>query len=174
MIWCWEITCQSWPRGVHPEWHSAMDLCPGVAGCRLPALQPFQGEVPTGRFQVFQSLTSQLPPAMARSSWRGTPPGWGSWTGSWGRSACSRSATTPSWTRSSSRKENCNCIENLKPRVAMPMIQGYNVDPEKPWCAPYAWSEPTYTKKVFLTFSLTYTNQLREKQKAWAEQASSK
>ena len=33
-------------------------------------------------------------------------------------------------------------------RMAMAMVEGYNINMEKPWCAPFAWSEPTYTRKV--------------------------
>ena len=38
-------------------------------------------------------------------------------------------------------------------RTALDMVEGYMVDPEKPWCAPFARSEPNFSVKVKLLFS---------------------
>ena len=37
-----------------------------------------------------------------------------------------------------------------KLRTALDMVEGYMVDPEKPWCAAFARSEPNFSVKVTL------------------------
>ena len=39
-----------------------------------------------------------------------------------------------------------NISANL--RTALDMVEGYMVDPDKPWCAPFARSEPNFSVKV--------------------------
>ena len=41
------------------------------------------------------------------------------------------------------------------------LVEGYLIDPSKPWCNPFAISEPSFTKKVeCLFFSSIYENLL--------------
>ena len=49
-------------------------------------------------------------------------------------------------------------------KMAMAIVEGYNINMEKPWCAPFAWSEPVYTRKVRTAHSLNHSPQIREKQ----------
>ena len=42
----------------------------------------------------------------------------------------------------------CNISGKL--RTALDMVEGYMVDPDKPWCAPFARSEPNFSVKVAL------------------------
>ena len=35
-------------------------------------------------------------------------------------------------------------------RTALDMVEGYMVDPDKPWCASFARSEPNFSVKVTL------------------------
>ena len=42
----------------------------------------------------------------------------------------------------------CNISDKL--RTALDMVEGYMVDPDKPWCAPFARSEPNFSVKVAL------------------------
>ena len=39
---------------------------------------------------------------------------------------------------------------SAKLRTALDMVEGYMVDPEKPWCASFARSEPNFSVKVIL------------------------
>lgn len=39
---------------------------------------------------------------------------------------------------------------SAKPRTALDMVEGYMVDPDKPWCASFARSEPNFSVKVTL------------------------
>ena len=41
---------------------------------------------------------------------------------------------------------------SAKLRTALDMVEGYMVDPEKPWCASFARSEPNFSVKVTLVF----------------------
>ena len=48
---------------------------------------------------------------------------------------------------------NCKRFWGIVPtRTALDMVEGYMVDPEKPWCAPFARSEPNFSVKVKLLF----------------------
>ena len=50
------------------------------------------------------------------------------------------------------------------------LVEGYLIDPSKPWCNPFAISEPSFTKKVeyffFQRMSLPFTNRKSKKIKS--------
>jgi len=54
--------------------------------------------------------------------------------------------------------DNSKLKGDFKTALNNGIVEGYLIDPSKPWCNPFAISEPSFTKKV------------REKQNAWAEQ----
>jgi len=53
--------------------------------------------------------------------------------------------------------DNSKLKGDFKTALNNGIVEGYLIDPSKPWCNPFAISEPSFTKKV------------REKQRVWAE-----
>ena len=45
-------------------------------------------------------------------------------------------------------KKRSNDDNNFVFRTALNTVEGYLIDPSKPWCNPFAISEPSFTKKV--------------------------
>ena len=54
--------------------------------------------------------------------------------------------------------------------MAMNIVEGYVVNPEKEWCNPFALGEPKYSTKVNVLKAFQ-SNQVRQKQRERAESA---